>query len=292
MATIRAVKNKDYVVATKILFEDPRLSFKAKGIAIYLLGKPDNWEANVTDLAKHSTTKRDAIYAGLEELINAGYMKKEQKRDSKGSFAGYNYILYETPRAAQLAQENSGLQPFPGFPETDHPFTDHPFTDKPTLISNDNIINNEVNNKTLLRSQKLAECEKMFEHLYKSYPRQKNKEQARKAFLKLKPDEDLYRCMLSALKAQEHERELLAKHGRPVEKKFIPYPATWLNARSWEDDVQTESEIKAETQHAKTKRRNAIDKPTETPLQRARRHREERAAASALLIDKGAVYDG
>jgi hypothetical protein len=63
------------------------------------------------------------------------------------------------------------------------------------------------------------------------YPRKDSKANARKAWNKLKPDDELRAKILAALATQaEGWRE------RGTERRFIPHPATWLNGARWDDE--------------------------------------------------------
>lgn len=53
--------------------EDRRLSYRAKGILAYLLGRPPQWINSVKDIQNQSTEGRDAIRAAMKELEQAGY---------------------------------------------------------------------------------------------------------------------------------------------------------------------------------------------------------------------------
>ena len=70
-----------------------------------------------------------------------------------------------------------------------------------------------------------------FEEFWKAYPRKKGKEDARKAWKKLAPDLDTCRRMAAALESQKKSHDWVKERGR-----FVPYPATWLNGRRWEDE--------------------------------------------------------
>jgi len=70
-----------------------------------------------------------------------------------------------------------------------------------------------------------------FQSFWEVYPRKKSKGQAERAFLKIKPDEQLLATMLAKIEQARTSEEWLDEDG-----KFIPYPATWLNARGWEDE--------------------------------------------------------
>ena len=69
-----------------------------------------------------------------------------------------------------------------------------------------------------------------FERFWAAYPRKKNRIAALKAWAKLKPDEHLT--------AKIHEAVVRAKASADWqgEVRFIPHPATWLNAGGWDDE--------------------------------------------------------
>lgn len=73
----------------------------------------------------------------------------------------------------------------------------------------------------------------LFERFYAAYPRKKSRQAALKSFAKLNPDEQLLEAILAGL-------ERAMKSGQWQDPKFIPYPASWLNAAGWMDEVQTE----------------------------------------------------
>ena len=73
----------------------------------------------------------------------------------------------------------------------------------------------------------------LFEQFWAVYPKKRSKGQARKAWAKLNPDEQLLTRILDAVERAKTSGDW-AKDGG----KFIPYPATWLNAEGWLDEVQ------------------------------------------------------
>lgn len=75
--------------------------------------------------------------------------------------------------------------------------------------------------------------DKMFDRFWAAYPRRVNKQAARKAFDKLKPDENMMGIILRELDRQKHSQQWTKDGGQ-----FIPHPATWLNGARWEDEVQ------------------------------------------------------
>ncbi|MGN1481101.1 DUF6291 domain-containing protein [Porcipelethomonas sp.] len=75
-----------------------------------------------------------------------------------------------------------------------------------------------------------------FNDFWKAYPKKVSKANALKAWNKLKPNGDLVREILSALERQKTSVQWQKDNGQ-----FIPYPATWLNGRRWEDEQQAVS---------------------------------------------------
>ena len=73
----------------------------------------------------------------------------------------------------------------------------------------------------------------LFDRFWGAYPRKVSKADARKAFAKLNPDGELVEAMLRALDWQKRLPEWTKDGGQ-----FIPSPATWLNARRWEDEPE------------------------------------------------------
>jgi hypothetical protein len=70
-----------------------------------------------------------------------------------------------------------------------------------------------------------------FERFWKAYPKKRGKGNAERAFLKIKPDEILLQEMLDKISQASLTHDWIKESG-----KFIPYPATWLNAKGWLDE--------------------------------------------------------
>lgn len=75
--------------------------------------------------------------------------------------------------------------------------------------------------------------QKLFDQFWSVYPNKKSKGQAEKAFVKINPDEQLLATMIATIeRAKTQDKQWLKDNG-----VFIPHPATWLNARGWEDEI-------------------------------------------------------
>ncbi|HOQ62247.1 MAG TPA: hypothetical protein PKZ08_16585, partial [Vicinamibacterales bacterium] len=80
-----------------------------------------------------------------------------------------------------------------------------------------------------------------FARFWAAYPKRKAKARAEAAFRKLAPDDDLLAAMLAAIERQRASGQWQRESGR-----FIPYPASWLNGRCWDDDPDPEPTADAE----------------------------------------------
>lgn len=86
------------------LLNDVRLSWKAKGIAAYLCGKPTGWKMRVTDLVKRGIDGKHSIRAALDELRAAGYAEYVQSRE-KGAFGEGEWKISDTPIYSPLPEK-------------------------------------------------------------------------------------------------------------------------------------------------------------------------------------------
>jgi len=97
--------------------------------------------------------------------------------------------------------------------------------------------NRKEENRTRERDAKFAQ-------FWEAHPKKKNKGQAEKAWAKISPD--IYEKILTALEVAKKSRDWLKDDG-----KWIPYPASWLNAKGWEDEYQTTAEPYYESEAAR-----------------------------------------
>lgn len=93
--------------------------------------------------------------------------------------------------------------------------------------------------KPLARRKRQAS--ESFERFWTAYPRKASKGSAEKAWSSLAPDEQLVGRILAAI-----ERARTSEQWRRDGGQFIPYPATWLRAKGWEDgETVTKTEVPA-----------------------------------------------
>jgi DNA-binding MarR family transcriptional regulator len=91
---VKARHKSEFLQINNETIQDSGLSWAARGLLAYLLSLPDNWEPHLRDLITRSAVDgRRRTEAALNELIQAGYVVKEQgenkRKDTK-------YTVYET----------------------------------------------------------------------------------------------------------------------------------------------------------------------------------------------------
>lgn len=108
MTIVRAPRPEgNFYILDKAISEDPRLSWAARGLLVYLLGKPDHWRVSRQALVNETagTVKpagREAIASLIAELVAAGYCAHRQLRNADGTHGLVEYAISETPLTGQL----------------------------------------------------------------------------------------------------------------------------------------------------------------------------------------------
>lgn len=72
-----------------------------------------------------------------------------------------------------------------------------------------------------------------FDIFWNEYPKKVGKYKTKQSFNKLKPNNNLLKVILESIKKFKQTKEWQSDNGQ-----FIPYPATWLNQKRWEDEIE------------------------------------------------------
>jgi hypothetical protein len=133
MTIIRAPRpERNFYMLDKAISEDKRLSWSARGILIFLLGKPDHWKVSVPALVNETadaakSTGRDAVYNLLGELISTGYVQRVKRADG-----ALEYIVSEpNPENPDVAAKPLPEKPDPEKPDPEKPDPEKPDPEKP-----------------------------------------------------------------------------------------------------------------------------------------------------------------
>jgi hypothetical protein len=84
--------------------------------------------------------------------------------------------------------------------------------------------------------EKAASLDRAFDTFWAVYPRHTDKQVARRAFVKIAPDDALLETMLTAIQRQKQTDQW-------SDPRYIPHPSTWLNGRRWEDEAAAPKQV-------------------------------------------------
>lgn len=237
---ITVKRRQGFTVLPNSTLRDNRLSLKTRAILAIMVSMPEDWDYTVSGLAVVCGAGKDTVRSALRELETHGYLKRTQRHSETGHFSRNEYIVTDTP-----ADEADA--PLSGFPSTVKPSTAEPSTAEP-LTENPTQQNKDCTNTPYSPPQgdqpppvqKCAKCVPdwtLFERFWAAYPKKRSKERARRAWKKLNPDIELCRTMAAALERDKRSHDWLKENG-----EFIPYPASWLTGRRWEDAYDVEAQ--------------------------------------------------
>jgi hypothetical protein len=216
-------------------FEDIRkilavkgMTLSAKAVLIYLKDKQgDNGNCwpSLTTICEGCGVSRPTVVRALKELQELG--KVDIKRPDKpaiGKTSHYSVDL--TGKEPLLVKKlnrlrnvtRTGKEPLPQLVKN--------------LYPNDSL-NDPITSQTKKQPKKLIPINpEYFITFWKAYPKKTAKKEAEKAFNKIHPDETLLETILDGIEQNKKTDQWNKDDG-----KYIPFPATWLNGRRWEDEL-------------------------------------------------------
>lgn len=233
MAIFRVNKSKNYTVMSNYHLKDANMSFKAKGLLSMMLSLPDDWDYSIKGIISISKENKTSIQSTLKELEENKYLKRTRKQNEKGQF-GYIYDIYEKPWVGKPCIENL--------------VTDNLCTENMPQINTNIQSTNKQNTKKINTPYNPPkgggeDLEEKFKKFWEEYPKKVSKGNAEKWFKKHKPTNELVDLMIEKIKQLKETEQWKKDKGQ-----FIPYPATWLNAKGWEDEIlETKPKYDTET---------------------------------------------
>jgi hypothetical protein len=94
---------------------DERLSFRARGVAAYLLSKPDNWVFSARKLANSGPEGVHAMEGAIREMIALAYITRIRNRDASGKLRS-RLVFHEAPTGTFRQSAPTGTLPTVGEP--------------------------------------------------------------------------------------------------------------------------------------------------------------------------------
>jgi hypothetical protein len=194
---------------------DQRLSFKARGILVWLLDKPDDWQCSSAQIECAGTEGREAIRGAMRELEENGYLVRTQARDPETQQFVTTSTVHEvppewvTPVTGSRRRVAADGEPYP------------PIED---------CLPKTVNEPPTPPEGGKSEVDAAFDEWYSLYPRKDSRPRALRAFRTAAKEvsiEDIFAGL---------HRWIAHWTADGTATRFIPQPATWLNGDKWNDE--------------------------------------------------------
>jgi hypothetical protein len=184
-----------------------------------MLSLPDTWDYSLAGLVTLSSDGMAATRAAIKELEEHGYLIRRPIR-TDGKISDWEYLIFEKPEQVADFQQVENQQ-------VENLQMEKQLVENQTQLNTKESSTNKSNTKGLSTKEDIYP----FDDFWTAYPKKKAKEAAKKAWVKLKPDEALGKTIIQAVLESAKTQDWKKENG-----KYIPYPATYLNGKRWEDE--------------------------------------------------------
>ena len=103
----------NFTVVPNQILNDGRISFRAKGLLVFILSKPDHWRTTTSHLASIGPDGRQAIQSMMRELEQAGYVVRRRYQDPATGQWRYDVLVFDCPHLGTRPDEQLST----GFPQ-------------------------------------------------------------------------------------------------------------------------------------------------------------------------------
>lgn len=191
----------------KEVWLDERLTMLEKGILVEIdsLDMSDDgcWASNEY-LATFCQCSIPKVANAVSKLVELGYIRREsfdgRRRKLKSSLSNFKRQTYKNYKA-----------------------------DLKNVDTNNT--SNKKENNSITRKRAESAILSSFDDFWAIYPKKDAKQAAVKAWMKLKPDDDLKQAIIAGV-----QRDIDGRW-KGAERRYIPNPTTYLNQRRWEDEI-------------------------------------------------------
>ena len=97
MVKVTNLGKHGFTIINNDAINDSKLSWRAKGILIYIRSRPDDWQFYSSEVEKHATDGIKSLLSGLKELEDCGYLKRLQGKSKDGRFTELEWQIADTP---------------------------------------------------------------------------------------------------------------------------------------------------------------------------------------------------
>lgn len=87
-----------YTVIRNEVLRDNRLSYRDRGLLAYMLSHTDNWRFSVETLSAQGVDGKQALYASMKSLEEAGYLTRKRVHDKETGKFDWQTFVYDLPQ--------------------------------------------------------------------------------------------------------------------------------------------------------------------------------------------------
>lgn len=178
---------------------------------------------SIDHVAEKLSINRSTVIESIKILEKYNLIRKEK-------ISGRNSVYYLLDKSEWSSHQSARTTSRPEQPVGHTDYTSRPHRLEPVGHTDPKNTNIRILTKNTPLPPK-GECG--FDLFWKAYPRRKSKGQAERAWASLRPNEQLVAKILQGI-----ERAKTSEQWRKDGGQFIPYPATWIRAKGWEDEVE------------------------------------------------------
>lgn len=245
----------DYYQRCEWAFAQHGMSSAEKFILVAMAKRAGNESAeyyqSIASLCEETELNRKTAIKSLKALCELGFISDTGRRvgDTKQVVVYQITGIFEminNSKTDDLNSTKNGTVPeseqFQLFPETvpNLPANSTVFSAKESQIYAETVpnlghgTNTGTNTGTKIDMRKSEKALGAFLIFYDAYPKKKGREKAEKSWAKINPNDELIAKIMSALDRAKQSRDWLKDGGQ-----YVPYPASWLNGRRWEDEINS-----------------------------------------------------
>lgn len=212
-----------FSLVSNSIARNPNITLKTKGVYLYLRSHLEGWSMSTERIAEALNVSRATIGRAVNELIEHGYLVREQSRGDGGMFGSSDYIVMSEPLVKNDTTDDSPCVKTPHTVNADNGvLTQH----KKTNSSKKTIEDKEDNPPLPPKG-----ASDPFDDWWEVYPKKVGKGQARKAYTTAVKKVDAGTLMEKLELFKAHHEKL------GTDKRYIPNASTWLNGERWDDEL-------------------------------------------------------
>jgi hypothetical protein len=98
-----------YTTVSNAFARDARLSFKARGVGLWLFSQAEGWELSIRSIAAQNGCGTEAVMTALQELEKYGYLRREPQSRDGGRFGDVEYVVTDLPTVSGKPAHGDGV---------------------------------------------------------------------------------------------------------------------------------------------------------------------------------------